>query len=172
MSQINDALKRAKKMQQPDSPSGVTPLPPVASASRTGIGWLLPAVVVLFIATACTFVVLAFVPQKPRPHVTATVPATQTIPSTPALPKTPPPPPPVPQTNTVTVPVTAPPKPAPPALKLLGISYNANKPQAIVNGATVYVGDTVNGFRVKLISPNSVSFITPDGTEKTLKLGE
>jgi hypothetical protein len=33
------------------------------------------------------------------------------------------------------------------------------------------VGDSVNGFRVKLISKNEVSFIAPDGTEKTVALG-
>lgn len=79
MSQINDALKRAKKMQQPDLPSGAAPLPPIEPASRNGTGWLFPLVVILLITAACIFIGLAFAGRKPAAETTPTVPATQTL---------------------------------------------------------------------------------------------
>jgi hypothetical protein len=165
MSSINDALKRAKKSQKeelPPLPPGAPPLPPVEPESSGGIGWLF--LVILIIAIACFFIGLAFATRKPAAETTVTV--TNVVQVAAALP---PPPKPVVTTNTV----VPPPKPAPPALKLEGILYGPGQPpQAIVNGQTVYVGDTVNGFRVKMISKNNVSFVASDGSEKNLVLGE
>jgi hypothetical protein len=167
MSLINDALKRAKKSQQSDPPSGAPPLPPVEPEEpRNGSGWVFIVIVVVLVVAAGYFIGLAFTKRQPVPEITATTPVTQNtqivaVISAPA-------PPPVLQTNIV----AAPKPPEPPALKLQGIFYNGPKPQAIVNGTTVYVGDLVNGFRVKLIAQNYVSFITPDGTEKTLALAK
>jgi hypothetical protein len=165
MSSINDALKRAKKSQKeepPPLPPGAPPLPPVQPESSGSMGWLV--LVVLIIATACFFIGLAFTNHKPASETTVTVTNVVQVAAVP-----PAPPEPIAVTNLV-VPLT---KPAPPALKLEGILYGPSQPpQAIVNGQTVYVGDTVNGFRVKMISKNNVSFVASDGTEKNLVLGE
>jgi hypothetical protein len=174
MSLINDALKRAKQFQQeqPQAQS-VLPLEPSPSAAkpRAGLAWALPVLVILLITVAGMFIVLAFCSTKPPVQVTKTVPISQPVKAIPPPPKLPP----SPATATgQTVAVTAPKPPPPPprALRVQGISYSNTKWQAIVNGATVYVGDNVNGFRVALISRNNVSFIAPDGSQKTLALGE
>ena len=84
MSQINDALKRAKKMQQPDLPTGAAPLPPIESSAPQGIGWLFPAVIIFLIAAACFFIGLAFAARTPARDNTATAPQTNAVkPSTP-----------------------------------------------------------------------------------------
>ena len=167
MSLINDALKRAKNSQQPEPPSGAPPLPPIEPEKpRNASGGLFIVIIVLLIAAACFLIGRAFTKQKPASEVVATAPVTQ-ITQTVAVVSTPVPPP-VPQTNAVVTPKP----PEPPTLKLQGIFYNGPQPQAIVNGTTVYVGDLVNGFRVKLIAQNYVSFITPDGSEKTLTLAK
>lgn len=72
------------------------------------------------------------------------------------------------QTDTDTAPAPMP----LPAMKLQGITYYNAKWQAIINGKTVYVGDTVDGFRVAVISRNYVSFIAPDGSKSMLPLGD
>ncbi len=56
-------------------------------------------------------------------------------------------------------------------IKIQGIIYGA-KPWAIVNGKTVYVGDRVDNFRVKEISPDSITLESPDGSDKKLVMGE
>jgi hypothetical protein len=167
MSQINDALKRAKQSQKPrmeETPvvPPLPPLPPVRSSAPGNSGWVF--LVILLIAIACFFIGLAVAIHKPV-TATNTVTVTNVVQVAAVAPvvKTPPP------TN-VTPPAPTPP-PAP-DLKLEGIFYDAAPPQAIVNGQTVYVGDTVNGFRVKTISKNNVSFVAPDGTEKTLALNQ
>jgi hypothetical protein len=168
MSLINDALKRAKKSQQSDPPSGAPPLPPMEPEEpHNGSGWVFITIVVVLVVAAGFFIGLAFTKRKPLTEVATTTPIAQNTQVVAVV--SAPVPPPVPQTNVV---VAAPKPPEPPALKLQGIFFNAARPQAIVNGTTVYVGDLVNGFRVKLIAQNSVSFITPDGTEKTLALAK
>jgi hypothetical protein len=169
MSQINDALIRAKKSQKsrpPNLPPGAAPLPPIENRSGGGTGWLL--LVILLVAIGCVFIGLAIANQKPQPQPQPPAPVQAVvIPVTPkpalALP-TPPPP----QTNVV----VTPPKPVPPTLKLQGILMGSGTPQAIVNGQTVYAGDTVNGFRVQTISQYKVLFLAPDGTQKMLALGK
>jgi hypothetical protein len=162
MSQINEALKRAKKSQKsqpPNLPPGLPSLSPVEPESRGTAGWIL--LVVALVVIGCFLIVLALAPHKPLP---------QTDPAPPARVAIPAPLKPVPvQTN---IAIIAPPKPAPPALRLQGILMGSGQPQAVVNGQTVFVGDIVNGFRVQLISQYNVSFIAPDGTEKTLALAK
>jgi hypothetical protein len=162
MSQINEVLKRAKKSQKqqpPPLPPGAPPLPPVEPQSSSSMGWLV--LIILIIAIACFFIGLAFATRKPPTEATVTVTNVVQVAAAPVAP--------APATNVI----VPPPKPAPPALKLEGILYDPTQPpQAIVNGQTVYVGDTVNGFRVKTISKNNVSFVASDGTEKNLVLGE
>jgi hypothetical protein len=166
MSQINEALKRAKQSQTEQPPPlspGAPPLPPVEPESSGSMGWFV--LIILIIAIACFFIGLAFATRKPATETTVTVTNVVQVAAVP-----PPPPKPVVATNN---PVVPPPKPTPPALKLEGILYGPGQPpQAIVNGQTVYVGDTVNGFHVQTISKNSVSFLASDGTEKILVLGE
>jgi hypothetical protein len=163
MSLINDALKRAKKSQQPDPPAGAPPLPPIEPEAHDGVSRMFPILVFLLVAVAAVFIALAMFTRKPATEIATAPPPVQVAP---VLPKAPPVP--VAETNEP----VAPQPPEPPPLRLQGIFYNTARPQAIVNGTTVYEGDVVDGFRVKLISQNSVSFITTNGTEKTLALSE
>lgn len=159
MSEISDALKRAKQAQR-QQPPNVPSTPPLSPHDPPpgggGLGWLFLIVIILIVA--CVFIVLAFgKKQSSTPNLTAMAP-TQTVqmvaPVEPVAPST----------N-----IVAPPKSAPPVLKLQGI-LSVGTPQAIVNGQTVYVGDKVTGFRVKAIASNYVVFTAPDGTEKKLVL--
>lgn len=167
MSLINDALKRAKQSQQqrrqtaPPAPH----LPPVEAAPRNGLVRFFPFAVVLLVAMAGFFIVGFFAMPKPAAQIKPPPHQAQIAIAAPVVQKAPPPPP------VQTVAVTAP-RPAPPALKVQGIFYNNAKWQAIVNRQSVLVGDSVDGFRVKFISKNNVSFIAPDGTEKIMALGD
>ena len=171
MSLINDALKRAKQSQPPAPPPGAEPLPPIEAESPRNVGWLFPLLVALLIGAACFFIGLAFFAiRKPAMQVTLPNPGPQKA-ETIVVPVAAPPKTPLPAT-TQTVVVSTSQKTVPPVLKVQGIFYNAVKPEAIVNGMTVFTGDNVNGFRVKFISKTNISFIAPDGSEKTLALGE
>jgi hypothetical protein len=168
MSSINDALKRAKESQkqQPNLPPTMPPMAPTEPESRGGMGLLL--LIVLCIAIAFFFIGLAFATRKTPMEAKTPVVQTQyaqvvaaPVPSKPA-----------PLATVQTNAIVAPPKPAPPTLQLEGILFGSGQPQAIVNGRTVYVGDSVNGFRVKTISKTAVLLVASDGSEKTLALGE
>jgi hypothetical protein len=175
-SQPTRASKPASK-RQPSRDS--TP----ASASKPGHGSVLPVVVILLIATAVVYIWLTRFGRRPISHVTTAAAVSQQVHAAA-----------VPPVHAVTVPppvhAVAVPKPASPPvtgqaveviapgpmtplpIKVQGIySYNG-KWQAIVNNRTVYVGDAVDGFRVAAISRNNVSFIAPDGSQRTLGLGE
>ncbi len=170
MSLINDALKRARQSQQQQTAPVAPTLPPAVVEPRGGPPRLFIVVVTLLIAVACCFIAFVFfMPQKTVARIT---PAPQNAPTAavaPVLQKVAPTPAPAP---TVAVAAPKPAPPAPPALKVQGIFYNDAKWQAIVNGQSVFVGDSVEGFRVKLISKNNVAFVAPDGTVKTMALGE
>jgi hypothetical protein len=176
MSLINDALKRAKQFEKKQAPS----IPPLETPFVDGQittkrpEWIVP-VLLCTLAAAALFIGLAFLifERKPAQQLTAAVvvpPPVQAIvtpkPSSPPAPVTN-------QTAAVTALVSAAPSapPSPPPLHVQGISYSNAKWQAIVNGRTVFVGDSVNGFRVSNISKNNVSFIAPGGSQKTLALG-
>lgn len=147
--------------------------PAPASAPQSGRGLALPVAVILLIATAGVYIWLACFGRNLVSRVTtaAAVPPTVHVVVPPpvhaiAVPK-PVSPPSTEQAVAVTVPA-----PMPLPIKVQGIySYNG-KWQAIVNNRTVYVGDAVDGFRVAAISRNNVSFIAPDGSKRTLGLGE
>jgi hypothetical protein len=83
---------------------------------------------------------------------------------------------PAPATNTLPPPATnTNPPPATPVEqlpKLQGVIFNAASPLAIVNGHTVGVGDRVGDFQVKQILKSSVIIQRPDGSQKTLMIGE
>ena len=168
MSLLNDALKRASQSQQEHDTVRIH-LPAACVAApkpKAGLGWALPVLVILLIITFGAFCTLAILARKPAaPILTASV-VPPPIHAAPARPKPAPP-----QPVTPTVAVTAP-APIWPPLKLQGITYYNAKWQAIVNGTTVYVGQSVNGFRVAMISRNTVSFIAPDGSHKILALGQ
>ena len=56
--------------------------------------------------------------------------------------------------------------------KVQGIIFNSTQPLAIVNGQTVSVGDRVGDFQVNQITQTKVVFRCPDGTQKTLGIGD
>jgi hypothetical protein len=182
MSLINDALKRAKESQKNETPAVATPMPPVENRppERT-FSWLMPAVIILLVATAFLFIGLAVARHNHpiAPPVTAAVTTPPVAaPIAPVAPVAPAPKPPVietlapapvtnlpvveaPVTNTPAPPaetITAAPQPEAPKIpKIQGIAYDPQNAWAIVNGQTVYVGDEVDGFRVLDISRKAVT---------------
>ena len=191
MSLINDALKRARQSQQNNPPSGVPPLPPVEPPARGGTGWILVAAAILFLAAAGLFIGVAIFKHQAPPAETAKAPEVSTLPPAPArtaaapvsvaapVPVSVPAPVSTPASNAVLRPATnANPTNPPPAApveqlpRLQGIIFNAAHPLAIVNGKTVNVGDRVGDYQVKQILKNSVVFQRPDGSRKTLNIGE
>lgn len=161
MSLINDALKQARQSQQPNQPDGQLPLRPVAPARRGAAHWMLPLAVIALVGAAAFFIWVALAGHKMPPAKAPELSATQPAPPAPTAPAIAPP-----VSNIVAV--VPPPLPLP---KLQGIIYG-QKSWAIVDGNTVYVGDSVDNFRVKEISPNSITLESPDGSEKKLVLGE
>jgi hypothetical protein len=179
MSLLNDALKRASQSHfahetvrihipvpaapanpaMPAAPamSAVPAAPaamaPVESHPKSGLGWL-PILVVLTVAVAGAFILLGHFSAKHRVHAAAIVPVSRPIPP---APKPAPPP-------AKAVAVTAPAPPTPPPLRLQGISFYDAHWEAIINGRTVYVGNTIHGFRVAVISGNKVLLVAPDGS--------
>jgi hypothetical protein len=184
MSLINDALKRARESQRKDPPSGASPLPPIEHQSGGGTGWILVAVVVLLLAAACLFIGSALFGHKAPPVAVLKVPEISTPKPVEPAPMTAPAP--VIVTNALPSPVintglppsstNANPPPAIVApeqkLKLQGIIFSAVHPLAIVNGKTINVGDSVGDLQVIQILKNSVIFQRPDGSQKTLGIGE
>lgn len=178
MSLINDALKRARESQRNNPPSGVPPLPPVEAPARGGNGWILAVAAVLFLAAVCLVFGPALFGHKAPPPVTAETPAMPAPPPVEAAPA-PAPPPMAAEINAAPVPASetnALPPPATVAVeqlpKVQGIIFNAARPLAIVNGRTVSAGDRVGDFQVEQILKSSVVFQRPDGSQKTLGIGE
>ena len=168
MSLINDALKRAREKQRNNPPSGAPPLPPVESPARGGTGWILAVAAVLFLAAGSLILGPALVGHKTPPTVAAKSPEIPAPPPAEAAP--------APATNTLPPPATnTNPPPAAPVEqlpRLQGVIFNAASPLAIVNGKTVGVGDRVGDFQVKQILKSSVIIQRPDGSQKTLTIGE
>jgi len=161
MSLINDALKQARESQQPNQPSTGRPSPlrPVEPQPRGAADWLLPVAVIALAGVAAFFIGLAIVRHKPStavksPEISAKQPAVAAIATnSPA------------DSNAVAaVPASA------SGMKLQGIVYG-QKPWAIVDGKNLFVGDSVGSFRVKDISPKSVTLEGADGSEQKLSLG-
>ena len=184
MSLINDALKQARRSQQPNQPDGQLPLRPVAPAPRGAADWILPLAVIALVGASAFFIWLALAghktPQAKAPEIPAVQPvvsqpaAAQPVAAKPAVAPavTPVAPPVVRVTDAPAVKETVAVVPLSTAdIKLQGIIYG-RKSWAIVDGKTVYVGDSVDNFRVKEISPNSITLENPDGSEKKLVMGE
>jgi len=177
MSRINDALKRAQREQQKNQPPPGTKRPrllPVESRPGNAIGWILPGVIGFLIVAACLFIGMALITRTvtkaaSRPNLVAAQPANRTPASAPV---------PVPAPVSATLPPvpsplaqTPPPPPTPlPGPKLQGIVYAATGAWAIVDGKTVLVGDRLGDFRVKAISPRSVTLEKADGSQRQLNL--
>jgi hypothetical protein len=172
MSLINDALKRARETQQKNPPSGAPPLPPVESPARGGNSWILIVAAVLFLAAACLFIGQALFGRKDAPVAAVKAPVVPVLPPAGAAPVQAPAPKalPPPATNTNPPPPQVAAVEQPPRIQ--GIIFNAARPLAIVNGAVVNVGDRVADFQVKQILKSSIVFQCPDGSLKTVKLGE
>lgn len=184
MSLINDALKRARETQQNHRPPGAPPLPPVESSAHGGAHWILVVSAILFLAAAGVVLGPALFGHKVPPAVAANAPNLPTpspvaAASAPAV-SSPPPtasvnPPPVANANPPEAATTNPPPPAVAVVKLpkvQGIIFNSTQPLAIVSGQTVNVGDRVGDFQVKQITQSKVVFQFPDGTQKTLGIGD
>jgi hypothetical protein len=189
MSLINDALRRASQSQQ-EKISGGPPLRPVEPKRGGGMGWILPAVIILLIAAAFFFIGMAMSKRKPSPVATTpeispaqqvvTAPATAATAAVPVSAPASIPSPAISNVNEVAVisnsvpppQPSPPPPPPPPQLKLQGIFYTPPQPSAIVNGKTVFVGDSVGDFTVKEITKNSVVLQNADGSEKKLTIGQ
>jgi hypothetical protein len=181
MSLINDALKRARESQRKNPPAGAPQLRPIESPARGGTGWMLAVAAVLFLAAAGLFIGPALFGRKAAPVVTAKVPEISAPPPAAAAPLPMPP-----RVDAASLPpavTNAAPPPAaytnpPPAvaseqvLKIQGIIFSVAHPEAIVNGKDVIVGDRVGDFQVKEILRDSVVFQRPDGSQKTLVIGE
>jgi len=176
MSRINDALKRAQRAQKKQTPAPdmkVPRLPPVESGPGNAIGWILPGVIGFLLVAACLFIGMALLTRtvtkansEPKQAVAESVnPAV--VPSSIPAPQATPPPPTSPASQAL--PPQPPPAP-PPGPKLQGIVYGAAQPWAIVDGQTVHVGDRLGEFRVKEISPRSVTLEKADGSQKKLGL--
>lgn len=180
MSLINDALKRARESQRNNPPSGAPPLPPVESPARGGNGWILAAAAILFLAAACLFIGPFLFGDKATPVVATHAPGITAPPPAEAAPVSAPPvevaPVPAPATNALPPPATNTNPPLEAAVerspKVQGIIFNASRPLAIVNGKAVNVGDRVGDYQVKQILKTSVVFQRPDGSQKTLGIGE
>jgi hypothetical protein len=174
MSLINDALKRARDTQRNNPPSGAPPLPPVESPAHGGSGWILVAAAVLFLAAICLFIGPVLFGHKTPPVAAAKPPEISAPPPVVAAPM------PAPATNALPAPATnanptnpPPPVAAPEQLpKVQGIIFNAARPLAIVSGQAVNAGDRVGNLQVKQILKTSVIFQRPDGSLKTLNIGE
>jgi len=175
MSRINDALKRAQRAQKKQNPApdmSVPRVPPVESRPGNAIGWILPGVIGFLIVAACLLIGMTLLTRTvtkakndPAPPLVSAKPAvvTASIPVTEATPR--------PPTSSASqaLPLKPPPAP-PPEPKLQGIVYGAAKRWAIVNGQTVHIGDQFGEFRVKDISPGSVTLVKADGSQKKLGL--
>ncbi len=197
MSLINDALKRAKQSQRQSPPSGAMPLPPVVSHPQKGNGWMLVVAVVLFLGAGGLFIGAEFFKHSaptvqlaqnqanPAPAVSAPAVAPTPAPAPAPAPAAPtqaqsqaPESTPPAETTAATAPAPTPDEspPSPPADEPLpsvqGIIFDANHPMAIVNGKSVSEGNYVGMLLVKQILNNKVVFQWPNGSQKSLKIGE
>ena len=166
MSLINDALRRAKESQQQVSPPAfAAPLKPVEPEPRSNAFiWLAPLFVILLIVAAIFFAGLAMAKRTVAQIVNAPEPAATQEVATAAEPVVARPP--AIETNTP-VSVSA----AEPLPHVQGIVYSQNKPWAILNGQSVFVGDHVGDYRVQEISKYAVTLAGANGKTQTIHLG-
>jgi hypothetical protein len=161
MSQINDALKRAKDVQPKDTPSSVPPMLPVESETRQhGANWIWPVVIILLLLLlAGLFIAISAGSRLGQKAAAEPAPA-------PAVQAAAPVPAPKPPVAAPAAQSTAP-KPA----LVQGIVYDPANPYAIIGGKTVFVGDTVGAMHVTAISPDAVTLVG-NGQTKQLRVGQ
>jgi len=175
MSLINDALKQARQhppagAHPPTSPP-MTPLQPVAHKPVPVAGWLIPAIVIFLIVAAVFFMGWAMANRSviskavPPPMAAAPIPAPAPVESAPVAIVAPPVVAPAPEPPSVAV---APPPPLP---VLQGIFYSATAPSAIVDGKTIYLGDSFKQYRVKEITRSTVTLVDAEGKPTKLIMG-
>lgn len=177
MSQINDALNKAKQAAPKNVPNAVTPMQPAGNNNDSSPAvWLVPAIVIVLIIAAIFFIGWAAAHNTVRDAAVAQQPisATQQVETTRidtiladtnnynnnVVTDTPPPPPPPPPPAPVYVP------------KLQGIFYSATAPTAILDGKTVAPGDQIGDYKVKEIGKYTVVLVGKDNKEVTVGMGE
>jgi hypothetical protein len=172
MSLINDALKRASQAQQDKPPTSQPPTLPTQfhSDDANTFGWLWLVVIVLLVVAGSFWFGLSMsrhtvnpIVREPSPTPTAAPVPVQEAPVVSVAPIASAP---AADTNVPAL-AAAPAKPEP---KLQGIAYNPQRPWAIVDGKTVYVGDQIGEFRVKAISRSAVTLEKADGSLQQLNL--
>jgi hypothetical protein len=168
MSQINDALKRAKQAQRRNAPSASSAAPPLrpfeAKNVEQGPNWIWPVAIILF------FLLFAgvFFAISAGSH------ATTQMAAAPAAIQT--------RVQTVEVSATNFSKPLPVAMDLAvlktakpariqGIVYDSVNPLAIIGGKTIHVGDAVDGMVVTGISRDAITLVG-NGQTRQLHVGE
>jgi len=176
MSLINDALKRAKEAQRPNSSSSVSSIRTIDAwpKNRPFISRMLVVVIFLLLSAAFTFIGLAMTgrlaknnmvasPVSPAHSLVAVAPPSRPV--SVAAPVIAPAPvvsshaAPAPVSKPKPAPVVAPPPLVlPESLHVQGVAYDPVRPWAIVSSRTVYVGDMVKGVKVMEISRNAVTF--------------
>ena len=188
MSLINEALKRAR--QVPVAPAPELHFRPVEAppAARRTFGLMLP-VVLAGVALVALLLVWQLshrsassdgnpaVASVTEPTPAAITPPADSAPAQTSKLPTAASPAPVPDspaaaaTATNAAPAAEPPPPPPPPLKLQGVVYNPQKPSALINGRTVFIGDRVRDFRVVAISSGTATLVGA-GQTNVLSLAE
>lgn len=177
MSLINDALKRAKQAQDNQPPPPLAGAPLHAAPDTPAARWILPVIVLLVLGAGGVAALLwsehggkpksasataTILPTTPPPATAVVAPAPAPKLSVPAEPATHglAPTETVPPTNAPEAPVvTAATQPQPPELKLQGILYRPDKPEAIINGRTVYVGSHLGEVEITRITQDEVTAV-------------
>ena len=161
MSQINDALKRAKDMQSEKKPSSSVPpmLPAEPPPGQSGANWIWPVVILLFFLLFAGLVFAISAGSHAGKKIVADPAPVPVVPVVVA------PAPVAPATNTPAVAKV----PAP--ARVQGIVSDPVNPYAIVSGKTVHVGDVVDGMRVLAISREAVT-LAGNGQTNQLRVGQ
>jgi hypothetical protein len=183
MSLINDALKRAQQTQEQNPP----PTPPLEFRPAEATSRPARRSTLMFVALALVVVLLLGLTGTLIWYVSHALSADLRVAARTA--ETPPPPPPVvPATPSAPAPEVALPTPPqfehpeepntnrvpviadateviqPTVLKLQGIAFDPQKPSAIINGRSLYLGDRVDKFRLVAISPVAVTLVSDTET--------
>lgn len=181
MSLINDALKRAQQTQAQNPP----PTPPLefraaeanAGSARRSTVMIVAVALVVVLLLGLTGTLIWYVSQARAEKLrvaarTAEVPVQPVAQANPAVvpPEAAPPAPPQfehpeqPNTNRVPVSADVAEVVKPIELKLQGIAFDPQRPSAIVNGRSLYLGDRVEKFRLVAISPVAVTLVSDTET--------
>jgi hypothetical protein len=168
MSQINDALNKAKQAAPRNLPNALPPMQPVGNnESSPAAVWLVPAIVIFLIVAAIFFIGWAAAHNTVHDAAVAqqSISATQQVETT-RIDTI------LQNTNNLNS-VTDAPAPVPVYMpKLQGIFYSATAPTAILDGKTVAPGDQFGDYKVKAITKYTVILVGKDKKEITVGMGE